>query len=193
MMTAHEATSGAGAEHPRCLEKNPVGRPCWRAAVERRYSNDEEPTICAEHLRAYELILKRDELLRYLDMLGAWIATWDDPSVGETRLQHHAFTIRGKLVEELWEATLEAEATEDIAEQGPDEEPLTLEQAKRGAKLTLCSGALSDARCMFEDLQMVPEESFGTGSRWHFAAALHAVGEDVNAEYDRLRRERGRR
>ena len=192
-MPAHETTSGAQEERPRCLEKDPLGRPCWRGAVERRYSNDDEPTICAEHLRAYELILKRDELRNHLDALGEWIATWDDPSVGETRLQHHAFTMRERMVEEFWRASVEAEAAEDIADQGPDEEPLTLEQARRGAKLTLCSGALSDARCMFEDLQMVPEEAFGTGSRWHFAAALYAVGEDVNAQYDRFGREMGRR
>ena len=40
---------------------------------------------------------------------------------------------------------------------------------------------------------MVPEEAFGTGSRWLLAAALHAVGRDVDAEYNRFGREMGRR
>ena len=57
----------------------------------------------------------------------------------------------------------------------------------------LKSRALSDAHLMLDDLQMVPEEAFGSGSRWHLAAALHAAMKDVNADYDRYRREAKRR
>ncbi len=195
-MTETTTTTGAaGAEEdrPRCRWSSKADHPCWREATERVWHEDPEPFVCTEHYRLIQLGQKVEELLGHLDKLGAWIATWDDPSVGETRLQYHAFTARERLVEELWSATVEAEAAEDIADQGPDETPLTPEQAKRRAKVVLCSHALSDARVLFEDLQAVPEEAFGSGSRWHLAAALHAVGEDVNAEFERVHREIGRR
>jgi hypothetical protein len=104
--------------------------PCWREAVERRYTGGVEPTTCAEHLRAYELALEESELEGHLDALGAWIATWDDPKVGETRLQHHAFTMRQTMVEELWKLTVRGKGAEIIAAQGPDEESLRVEQAE---------------------------------------------------------------
>ncbi len=194
-MTEAMTTTPAGAEErPRCQYGSRTDHPCWREATTAAYFDPDTPRYCPEHVEVMRLGSKVEELLCHLDKLGAWIATWDDPSVGETRLQYHAFTIRGKLVEELWSATVEAETAEDIAHQGPEEEPLTLDQARRRAKVVLCSHALSDARCLFEDLLAVPEEAFGpNGSRWHLAAALHAVGEDVNAEYERVHREMGRR
>jgi hypothetical protein len=51
--------------------------------------------------------------------LGAWIATWDEPSEAETRLQYRAFEMRDRLMEELWRATVKDKAAEFIAMRGP--------------------------------------------------------------------------
>ncbi len=152
-----------------------------------------EPTICAEHLRAHRLAREESELHIHLDALGEWIATWDDPKVGETRLQYHVFTMREKMVEELWSLSIQAKAAELIADRGAEEKPLTLEQAEHLAEYALRSSALFHAGQMFQDLQAIPEEAMGPGSRWQMAGALMAVDEDVNAEERSYWREIGLR
>ncbi len=67
-------------------------RPCWREATTPAWLHAPEHLYRAEHARSLETRFKREELLRHLDMLGEWIARWNDPRVGETRLQYQAFT-----------------------------------------------------------------------------------------------------
>ena len=148
-MTEMMAERTEAQERPRCQVGSKTDHPCWREGTKQMWSDVPDYLVCAEHHTAMQLGFKVDELTSHLDKFGAWIATWDDPSVGETRLQYHAFTMREKMVEELWRASVEAQAAEFIAMQGPDEEPFTLEQARRRAELTLCSHALSDAHLMF--------------------------------------------
>jgi hypothetical protein len=97
------------------------------------------------------------------------------------------------MVEELWSLSIEAQAADLIADQGPEEKPLTLEQAQRLAEYELRSRALFHAGQMLQDLQMVPEATFGTSSRWQMAGALCAVDVDVNAEQKRYQQELGLR
>ena len=186
-----ERTGAEGAEErPRCPAGSKSGHPCWREATEQAFSEAPHYEVCAEHYRVIHLGRELDELLCDLDRVGEWIATWDDPTVGETRLQYHAFTMRQKMVEELWSLSIRAKAAELVADQGPEEKPLTLEAAERLADYELRSRALFHAAQMFQDLQAVPEAAFGGEfDRWHTAGALLALEEDVNAEHQRRQRE----
>ncbi len=191
-MTETMAERTEAGERPRCLEGSKTDRPCWREAVERRYASDKEPTVCAEHLREYKLILKRDELLKALQTMGEWITSWDDARDGGTPLQEFAFAMRGKALEELWSAAVEAEAAALIAMQGPEETPLTVEQAERLEALRLRSDALTDAHVLLEDLREVPEGAFGTRSRWEMAAAVKAASNEASVEHTPYALELGR-
>jgi hypothetical protein len=83
---------------------------------------------------------------------------------------------------------VKAYAADLAAIQGPDEDPLTREQAQRLAEPWLRCDALVDAQAVLEDLKDVPEEVFGARSRWALIAAIAAASTEAGAEQQRLRR-----
>jgi hypothetical protein len=191
-MTEVMSTTSGAQKRLRCGVRSKTGRPCWREATERAWDDDPNRVACAEHRRAFELGREVDELLDALDEMGQWIAAWDGREEDEGHLKRLAFRMRQKAVAELWPAIVRAGAAERIADQGPDAAPLSFEQAERHEERRLRSDALIDAYVILEDLQIVPEEVFGSGSRWQTAAALEAAATEASSEHARYRREIGR-
>jgi hypothetical protein len=190
-MTEAMTTPSGTEERPRCRVGSQTDHRCWRNATEYVDLTWPEPDVCAEHYRAIELRSKVDELHYALDKMGRWIAEWDDPTEDEDRLKSLAFRMREEALEELWRATVRAKAADLIAIQRPDSKPLSFEQAQRHEELRLRTDALIDARVILEDLRLVPEQAFGSGSRWRLAAALKAAATEASAEHARCWRESG--
>jgi hypothetical protein len=116
--------------------------------------------VCLEHWRVLTFNREADELLDTLQEIG-----------------------------EYWQAAVKAYAADLAAIQGPDEDPLTREQAQRLAEPWLRCDALVDAQAVLEDLKDVPEEVFGARSRrWVLIAAIAAASTEAGAEQQRLRR-----
>jgi hypothetical protein len=142
--------------------------------------------MCAEHYRAIEAGRQFGEALHALNEMQKWIAA-EVEGPDETPIQRHAFDMRER-AEELWPLVVEDKALELIAGRGPDEEPLTLHDAKYIAALMLRSDYLIEA-CII--LECLAEEALGGRSRWPIIAALKSVQPGVSEELSIHLRELG--
>ena len=71
MMTTRNSRPESLEEGPRCQVGSKADNPCWRSVTEKRWAEDQEPTICAEHAQMFELIDEADELREQYERVAA--------------------------------------------------------------------------------------------------------------------------
>jgi hypothetical protein len=183
------ASGGAEALEGRrlCMMKD-GGPGCWREATKHLSRWDPEPDVCSEHFEAFLKARKMDAMLDTIIEMGEWVAGATSGSV-EKPLYEYAFKMIERAYADYWRAAVEHYAADLIAIRGPDEEPLTQEQAERIAEPMLRSQELDKVR---DILEFMPQEALGTRSRWPLLAALDAEMTATTEGLDRARREIGR-
>ncbi len=184
MMTEEMTASERSAKLCSCGSKSE--NPCWRGATHKRYEDDAEPSLCAEHARCYELMEVEEPLYRDLDHLEEWIK--ERSLSGET--ERLVTNMRDELRGHYAQAAERVRAADLVADQGPPasgEPRLTLEQSERLASLLIRSDSLNNALTFLEDLS----EEDAPSDRWIITAALADVGADAHAEFERYRLELG--
>jgi hypothetical protein len=187
-MTTEQQESAEGQGTRLCTAGSKSPNPCRREATEPFWADEDgPPELCAEHAERIRRMEERDNLFTTLYSMQEWMAG----AVKESRdpdLERYAYTMRDKAEEDLWPAMVAATAALLIASQSQDEKPLAPEQAERLAVLLLRSDALNNARAILEDL---PEKTFVAHVRWEIVAPLKLMGEEVNEEVSRYKREIG--
>ncbi|MBA3475009.1 MAG: hypothetical protein H0T57_17605 [Rubrobacter sp.] len=181
-----------GGSAPRCRMGRKTDRPCWRAAVEPRFADEEEPTLCAEHARLVGLSDEMEDWYRTLFTITEWI----EGPVRKARdedLERLAFNARDEARREYGSLAVRAYAANLVAEQGPPEPgevPLFFEQEEELARLIMRADALNDARRVLEDLD---EDSLKLRDKWATIDALATSAADASEEVSRYRKEIGLR
>jgi hypothetical protein len=186
MATQENTTTGSEApEEHRCCMMRDADQRCWREATQHLSRWDPEPDVCREHFEVFHKARKMDAMLDTIMEMGEWIAGATSGSV-EKPLNEYAFKMIEAAYADYWRAAVEHYAANLIAIQGPDEEPLTQEQAKRLAQPMLRSRELDKVG---DILEFAPQEALGTKSRWPLLAALYAEAAAISEDLDRARRE----
>jgi hypothetical protein len=194
MMTEQTRTGEASHEEPRCRYWRKGDKPCWREAVSKRRGAsqgypDAPLTLCEEHKRALELVEDLDYLRPDLDTLQGFILEEHAKDEGEQaqRLLDILYTQREQLEREYLEGLVKSEAAWEVARMGPDEEPLSFEDAQRAAAQMIRADALTNALTILGEL---PDESFGPSEatdRFAITAVLESIDRHPDKEAEAIR------
>ena len=131
-------------EHPD-VRLCPVGskgdNPCWREATERaRFGEDR--LYCPEHAQLLRVLDARDEMLADLDTLhGMLRQTSLHGKADRPNLEWRLWEISEGILRDYLRHVVVTRAAEIIAQQGPEEEPLKLEEALSMARRLMLSDA----------------------------------------------------
>lgn len=175
---------------PPCRDGIKTDNPCWRPATERRFRDDEEPTLCAEHAHLCRLTDEQDAWNYALDNIEEWMRgpVSEDPYGHLDRL---VTNMRDEARREYARGAAAVRAAEIVAEQGPPEEGepvLTLEQSEKLARILTRTDSFVNARTLVED---APEEVLEQRDRWAIVDALEMAAVEAGEEFERYKEEIG--
>ena len=173
-----------------CAIGSSTDEPCRRQATERRWPEDEEPTICREHALLFELDERAEEMNGDLETLHAWIAQLLVPGgrgLGDRiDLERRLRDTLETLIRDYVALKIRQRGAEIIADQRPqDGKPYLLpEESEDLARFTMVSDAYTNAIRVLEDL---PADVFGAYDKWLVIGAVALAKEGVKEEAPHIR------
>lgn len=186
-MTEMKTEEHAKEERNLCRVGSRTERPCWREVTHKRWEDEAEPTVCAEHADLSKLIDDRDALLMDIDALEEWMKKVETHSGEMERLR---FKMLDALRAECAWLAIEVLAAKLVADQAPPEsgEPqISGEQGLELARRLVRSDAFNNARAVLEDLS----EDEAPVDRWAMVGVVAAAAETAHEEFNSYKREIG--
>jgi hypothetical protein len=194
LLTEEKATSERLTHEEReprlCRVGSSTDNPCWRPATERRWTTDEEPTLCPEHLMELEAGEDAAYWIRVLDKVDEWIrgVVADEPA-GD--LQRLAYNMRDEARRKYARASREHLAAKLVADAPRGEgQSVSPEANEELSARIMHADALANARTIFEDLPEGLLETVLKGvDKWLIIDALDTATTEASEEAERYKRE----